>query len=59
MYIIALLGFTLLCTGVCFYVAKRRGLNTRFWVVMGLVFGPLAIPFVFMAKPGDPKGGAL
>ena len=33
----------------CHYLAKRRGANAVFWGVMGLVFGPLAIPFVFLA----------
>lgn len=36
---------------VCHTVAKKRGLNLRFWHVMALMFGPLAIPFVFLAKP--------
>ena len=35
---------------ICHYVAKQRGANVAFWGVMGLVFGPLAIPFVFLSK---------
>jgi len=35
----------------CHYVAKKRNANARFWCVMGAIFGPLAIPFVFMSKP--------
>ncbi|TCJ87677.1 hypothetical protein [Cocleimonas flava] len=34
---------------VCHYLAKNRGANTAFWTVMGLVFGPLAIPFMFLS----------
>jgi len=40
----------LLCIVVCHYTAKKRGLNPVFWGVMGGLFGPFAIPFVYMAK---------
>ncbi len=36
---------------VCHFVAKSRGAKPAFWGVMGAAFGPLAIPFAFMAKP--------
>jgi hypothetical protein len=35
----------------CHAIAKRRGGNPVFWGVMGLLFGPLAIPFAFLARP--------
>jgi SAM-dependent methyltransferase len=31
-------------------LAEKRGANTLFWAIMGAVFGPLAIPFVFLTK---------
>jgi hypothetical protein len=31
-------------------MADKRGANTLFWAIMGAVFGPLAIPFVFLTK---------
>ncbi len=31
-------------------IAEKRGAKVMFWVIMGAVFGPLAIPFVFFAK---------
>ncbi len=31
-------------------LAEKRGANVMFWTVMGAVFGPFAIPFVFLAK---------
>jgi len=37
---------------ICHHVAKSRGANPVFWGVMGLVFGPLAIPLSFFARPG-------
>ena len=40
---------------VCHYIATSRGAKPVFWGVMGALFGPLAIPFVFMAKPGSSK----
>ncbi len=34
----------------CHAIAKRRGRNPVFWGVMGLLFGPLAIPFAVAAR---------
>lgn len=48
---IALLAFSALCIYICYSVAKRKKANVAFWVTMGLLFGPLAVPFVFMVKP--------
>ena len=48
---IALVIFVALCTGVCYSVAKKRGAMVSFWVLMGALFGPFAIPFVFFSKP--------
>ena len=33
---------TLLCAVVCFRMAKRKNRSVRFWVAMGVLFGPLA-----------------
>jgi hypothetical protein len=35
----------------CHFIAKSRRAKPVFWGVMGALFGPLAIPFAFMAKP--------
>lgn len=35
---------------ICYFVAKYRGTNQIFWGVMGFIFGPFAIPFVFFSK---------
>jgi len=48
---IFLLVLNILSIFICIYIAKARGANTRFWGIMGLIFGPLAIPFVFFSKP--------
>ena len=46
-----ILGIPFIITAIiCHYLAKQRGSNMAFWGVMGLVFGPLAIPFVFLSK---------
>jgi hypothetical protein len=50
---IALLMFSALCIYICYSVAKSKKANVTFWVTMGLLFGPLAVPFVFFAKPRD------
>jgi len=35
---------------ICYSVAKRRGANPVFWGIMGAMFGPFALPFVFFSK---------
>ncbi len=40
-----------ICGAICFSIAKKRKANVPYWVVMGSLVGPLAIPFVFFAKP--------
>ena len=46
------LGLFLLCAATCHAVARRRGANPVPWGVAGFVFGPLAVPFVFLAAGG-------
>ena len=36
---------------LCYFVAKYRQANTSFWLITALLFGPLAVPFVFFSKP--------
>jgi len=38
------------CAFLLWFIADKRGANTRFWAFMGAVFGPLAIPFIFLTK---------
>ena len=33
-------------------IARKKGLNPRFWGMMGAAFGPLMLPFLLLAKPG-------
>ena len=45
-----LITITVISVGICYYAAKQRGLRKPYWVFMGALFGPLAVPFVFLAK---------
>jgi len=45
----------ILCAFLLWHIANRRGANTRFWAIMGAVFGPFAIPFVFLTKNNSSK----
>jgi hypothetical protein len=38
------------CAVFLWHMADRRGANTLFWAIMGAIFGPLAIPFIFLTK---------
>lgn len=48
MVLLAILAIA--CVVLCHYIAKKRGANPVFWSVMGALFGPFAIPFIFFAK---------
>jgi len=37
----------------CYVIAKYRKAKVIYWVLAALLVGPLAIPFVFLAKPVD------
>lgn len=49
--LIASAAINVFCIIMCHRIAKGRGANPVFWGVMGALFGPFAIPFVFFAKP--------
>ena len=51
-YILLFPGLFALNAVACNLIAKKRGANPVFWGAMGLLFGPLAIPFVFMSRKG-------
>jgi hypothetical protein len=36
-----------------YYLAGRRGYNKQFWLIMGILFGPFALPFIFLGKRKD------
>ena len=48
---IALVVFVAVCSGVCYFIARKRKAKLSFWIAMGALFGPFAIPLVFFAKP--------
>ena len=33
-----------------YYLADWRGYNKQFWLIMGILFGPFSIPFIFLGK---------
>ncbi len=39
---------------VCYLIARSRSADRRYWTVLGLCLGPLAIPFAFFAGPVGP-----
>ncbi len=46
---------SLACAVLCGIIAARRQARWVYWSAMGFVFGPFALPFVFMAKPRRPE----
>jgi hypothetical protein len=49
MFIILILN--IVSVFVCYCIAKSRKAQSYFWAFMGAIFGPLAVPFVFLSKP--------
>jgi hypothetical protein len=41
---------------LCYYLAGRKGYNKQFWFIMGVLFGPFAVPFVFLRSKKDYHG---
>ena len=50
-----LIIITLMSILFLYIVAGKRRATQKFWVIMGLIFGPLAIPFVFFSKAKEKK----
>jgi|TARA_B100001093_G_scaffold71953_1_gene62540 hypothetical protein len=44
------MAITLCSAFICFTVSKEKGLNSTFWLWMAIVFGPLAVPFIYLSK---------
>ncbi len=50
MLYVGLILITIFSGVLSYFIAERRNADKKFWLVMGIVFGPFALPFVFMAK---------
>jgi hypothetical protein len=37
----------------CHVIARKRGLDLKFWIAAALLAGPFAIPFALFAKPAN------
>lgn len=46
-----ILALTLFSAAACYAVARKKGLDRRYWLILGLLVGPLALPFVLLARP--------
>jgi hypothetical protein len=47
---LVIFGVLVLFAAVLYAIAKHRGANPVFWSAMGFLFGPLALPFVFLSR---------
>jgi hypothetical protein len=46
-----LIVITLVSMVIVYFIANKKGADVVFWMVMALLFGPLAIIFVLFVKP--------
>ena len=40
---------------LCYQIAEKRQADKVFWAIMGFLFGPFALPFLFFAKQNKGK----
>ncbi len=50
-----LITVNLLSMLICYQIAKSRKADRWYWLFAGLLFGPLAIPFVLFAGPNQQR----
>jgi hypothetical protein len=43
-------AITVISIGICYFTVRQRGPSKPYWLFMGALFGPLAVPFVFLVK---------
>jgi hypothetical protein len=48
---IILVIVSIFCGAFCYLIAQKKQANPFNWLLIGLLAGPFAIPFVFFAKP--------
>lgn len=56
MGLIAAILISVLFGILLYYMADRKGYNKQFWIIMGILFGPLALPFIILGKKKDYHG---
>jgi len=56
MGLIAIIIISFLFGMLCYYLAGRKGYNKQFWLVMGILFGPFALPFIILGKRKEQHG---
>ncbi len=49
--ILVLILVTTLSALICYSIAMKRGADSRYWVIMAILLGPFALPFVVFSKP--------
>lgn len=63
MEIVIAVTFTMVWAFLAYSLASNRGVDTKFWVIMALVFGPFALPFIYLEKKSsqmkDKKGSMI
>ena len=53
MGLVAVILISVFFGALLYYLAGRRGYNKQFWLIMGILFGPFALPFIFLGKRKD------
>jgi general stress protein CsbA len=47
---VAIILISALFGALLYYMAGIKGYNKQFWLIMGILFGPFALPFIILGK---------
>jgi hypothetical protein len=50
MSLVVVILISLLFGALFYYMAGRKGYNKQFWLIMGILFGPFALPFIILGN---------
>jgi len=50
MGLIAIIIISVFFGVLLYYIAGRKGYNKQFWLIMGILFGLFALPFIILGK---------
>jgi len=50
MGLIAIIIISVFFGVLLYYIAGRKGDNKQFWLIMGILFGLFALPFIILGK---------
>jgi hypothetical protein len=51
-----IVAIVIFSSGICHYIAKKKGLSASFWIALGALIGPLAVLIILFVPAKAPPG---